>query len=147
MQSPHTKHTIKTYLVKFFQSPLRLILSVLWCLAVGWIIQSGFGYIPHHLTNINSPSYPYPIGLVSFLLIIISVQAALAIILDYFIHSAWKLLLMLILNIGCLLIAMLMSMHAAPPLSVFSLWQFLCFIVILLLCLYHTAIFIYHKRQ
>lgn len=147
MPSSYTKLTLKTYLTNFIRSPLRLIISILWCLAVGWIIQSGFGYAPHHLANMNSPAYPYPIDLVSFLIIVMSGQIVLAIILDYFIYSSWKLLWMLLINIGCLFIAMLMSMHAAPPLSVFSFWQFLCFILLLILCLYHAAIFVYHKIQ
>lgn len=134
---------IKALATYFRAKPLRVVFTVLWVAAVYSIIMSGFNPDPYLLNRSVPLPHPYPSDFVTFLLIIMCVQAALAWLIDYFTNSVFKLISMLVVVIGGFYIGGIFAMHAPPPIGDFIIWQLLCIGIILILFLYRNIPLLY----
>lgn len=118
--------TIKT-------KPMQAILFALWCFAVYQIIITGFKPDPYMSHYYPEKIHEYPIGFVSLLLGAMAVQAVTAIILHVLFKSRWRIVIILLINICFIVLSALMSMHAPPTLTIFMLWQFALFPILIVL--------------
>ena len=138
---------IKSITYYFRAKPLRLVFAILWVIAIYRIIISGFVPDPYSLHSSVPLPHPYPSGFVTFLIIIMCVQAVLVWLLDDFIHSSFKLLPMLFVVIGGLFVGSIFAMHAPPPIGAFVIWQALSFVMLLLLGIWQAGLFLYNKSK
>ena len=139
---------IKSYLTKICSNPLRLIFLLICCLSIVWIIKAGCDPDPYLQSRSIPPPHPYPTKFVRFLIIVTVIQAVLTLLVDYFIHSIWKLLPLLLIAIGSLFVVGIFAMHGPPPIGAFLLCQSLWIIILLItaisILLYELLSFVYH---
>lgn len=133
-------------IIYFRAKPLRLVFAILWCIFVYLIISSGFSPDSYllHVRGVPAP-HPYPTNLVLLLSGVMVLHLILLITTDIFIRSGWKFFIMLIVTIPFFLYFGMLAMHASSPLTMMIVWQFLAFLLFLILCTWQTGLFFHDK--
>lgn len=130
--------SIKAY---FYAKPLRIAFAVLWLFFVSQIITSGFLPNPYALPDDNPEPHSYSMALVVILIISMLLYLSLLIVIDVYMHSGWKFLIMLMMTALFLIYFGMMAIHAPPSLAWMIMWTFLSFILCLLLCFCQAFLF------
>lgn len=136
----------KTTMSYFRSKPLRVVFAISWIIFVGLIITSGFKPNPYAQHVLDNPDpYSYPIVLVVILVVAMLVHLSLLVTIDVYMHSRWKLLIMLIITTLFLIFFGMMALHAQPPLGTMIAWTFLSFLLLLVLCFWQACLFILRR--
>lgn len=127
----------------FRAKPLRVVFAILWLIFVCLIITSGFSPNPYALSTDGSPKpHTYAIESVIILMIAMIVHISLLVIMDVYMRSGWKYLLMLMTTALFLICFGMMAIHAPPSLVWMITWTFLSFILFLILCFHRVFLFV-----
>jgi hypothetical protein len=137
--------SIKSVKAYFYAKPLRIAFAVLWLFFVSQIITSGFLPNPYALPDDNPEPHSYSMALVIILMISIILHLSLLVVIDVYMRSGWKFLIMLMITASFLTYFGMMAIHAPPSLSWMIMWTFLSFILFLILCFCQTFLFILRR--
>ena len=131
----------------FHAKPLRVVFIILWLIFVCLIITSGFSPNPYALPTDGGPKpHAYAIESVVILMIAMIVHISLLVIMDVYMRSGWKYLLMLMTTALFLICFGMMAIHAPPSLVWMITWTFLSFILFLILCFHQVFLFVLRRR-